>query len=352
MKPAAKTDRSGFGLLGLVVLLAVMAILAGTVGPLLFREYVAAREAETRFHLERLDEALVAFYRDVGRLPDEAEGLAALVTDPGLDGWRGPYLDGGREAAATAVALDAWDRPLAYDRAPLLDSGQAAALIVSGGGDRRLGAGTVGGTWTTGGTPSGTPGHDDLLMLVDLGSAASGLEAVTRERLEAIAVAAQEHFRLQGAFPVALGDLLGAWLPPSFGADALVDGWGAPLSFTVAAAARPPVATVGSRGADGLPGTADDLHLSISSLAAGRRTTVHELAIAQSRLDAQPSLDLEGVWDLDRANLGLDGILAADGWGTPYAIRVSTRTVVSAGPDGDLDTAADNLPPGVVPDVP
>lgn len=352
MKPPARTDRTGFGLLGLVVLLAVMAILAGTVGPLLFREYVAAREAETRFHLERLDQALVAFYRDVGRLPDETEGLAALVTDPGLDGWRGPYLDGGREAAATVVALDAWSRPLAYDLAPLLDTGQAAALIASGGGDRRLGAGTVGGTWTTAGTAPGTPGHDDLLMLVDLGSAASGLEAVTRERLEAIAAAAQEHFRQQGAFPVALGDLLGAWLPPSFGADALVDGWGVPLWFTVDALARPPVASVGSRGADGQPGTADDLQLAVSSLAAGRRTTVHELAIAQSRLDAQPSLDLEGVWDLDRANLGLDGILAADGWGTPYAIRVSTRTVVSAGPDGDLMTAADNLPPGVVPEAP
>lgn len=352
MKPAARTDRTGFGLLGLVVLLAVMAILAGTVGPLLFREYVAAREAETRVHLERLDEALVAFYRDVGRLPAEAEGLAALVTDPGLDGWRGPYLDGGREAAASVVAHDAWNQPLAYDLAPLLDAGQAAALIASGGGDRRLGAGTVGGPWTTAGTAPGTPGHDDQLRLVDLGSAASGLEAMTRERLEAIAAAAQEHFRLQGAFPVAPGDLLGAWLPPSFGADALVDGWGVPFSYTVDALTRPPVATVGSRGADGLPGTADDLQLPISSLAAGRRTTVHELAIAQSRLDAQPSLDLEGVWDLDRANLGLDGILAADGWGTPYAIRVSTRTVVSAGPDGNLMTAADNLPPGVVPESP
>ncbi|MBK8166954.1 MAG: type II secretion system protein GspG [bacterium] len=352
MKHAATPRRSGFGLMGLVVLLAVMAILAGTVGPLLFREYVAARETETRVHLERLDEALVGFYRDVGRLPDEAEGLAVLVTDPGLGGWRGPYLDGGRDAAATVVALDAWNRPLVYDLAPLLDTGQAAALIASGGGDHRLGAGTVGGLWTTAGTAPGTPGHDDLLMLVDLGSAALGLEAVTRERLEAISAAAQEHFRLQGAFPVALADLHGAWLPPSFGADALVDGWGVPFSYTVDALARPPVATVGSRGADGLPGTADDQQLGISSAAAGRRTTSQELASAQSRLDAQPSLDLEGVWDLDRANLGLDGILAADGWGTPYAIRVSTRTVVSAGPDGNFMTAADNLPPGVVPDAP
>jgi len=352
MKPAPATDRSGFGLLGLIILLAVLAILAGAVGPLLMREHVAAREAATRIHLEQLDLALVAFYRDVGRLPDETEGLAALVADPGLDGWRGPYLEGSRGTAAAEVGLDAWNRALAYDPAPQLDAGQAAALIASGGGDRRLGTGAVGGVWTTGGSPPGTPGHDDLLMLVDLGGADSGLAAVTRGRLESISAAAQEHFRLRGSFPAAPEVLLGGWLPPSFGAEALLDGWGAPLSYTVDAAARPPVAVVGSRGADGAPGTSDDLQLVIGSAAAGRRTTSYELAIAQSRLDAQPSLELEGDWNLDRANLGLDDILAADGWGVPYGIRVSTRTVVSGGPDGDLATPADNLPPGVAPDAP
>ncbi len=352
MRPATAPDRSGFGLLGLIVLLAVMAILAGSVGPLLFRQYVAAREAETRAHLEQLDAALLAFYRDVGRLPDEAECLAALVADPGLGGWQGPYLGSGRQTAAASVALDAWDRPLAYDRSPLLDSGAAGAIIVSGGADRRLGAGTVGGTWMTGGTPAGTPGHDDLLILVDLGSAAGELEVVTRDRLEAVAAAAQEHFRLRGAFPASLADLHGEWLPPSFGAESLLDGWGVPLAYTVDGLARPPVARVASAGADGMPGTADDVQRTIESTAAGRRTTAYELGIAQSRLDAQPSLALTGAWDNDRANLGLDDILATDGWGMAYGIRVSTRTVVSGGPDGDLATPADNLPPGVVPDAP
>ena len=352
MRPAAPPDRSGFGLLGLIVLLAVMAILAGSVGPALFRQYVAAREADTRAHLEQLDTALRAFYRDVGRLPDDAEGLGALVTDPGLEGWRGPYLGAERQAAAAEVGLDAWGRPLAYDRAPLLDTGDAGAIIASGGADRRLGAGTVGGTWTVGGTPAGTPGHDDLLALVELGPAAAGLEGATRERLEAVAGAAQEYFRLQGSFPASLADLHGDWLPPSFGADALVDGWGVPLAYVVDGAARPPIATVSSAGADGLPGTADDLQRAVESTAAGRRTTAYELAIAQSRLDAQPSVALVGAWDNDRANLGLGDILATDGWGVPYGIRVSTRTVVSGGPDGNLATPADNLPAGVVPDAP
>lgn len=345
-------DRSGFGLLGLIVLLAVLAILAGTVGPLLFREYLAAREAATRARLEEIDGALVRFYRDVGRLPDDAEGLAALVTDPGLDGWRGPYVGSGREAAAAVVGLDAWDRPLAYDHLPTLDTGQAAAIVASGGGDRRLGAGAVGGTWVTAGSPPGSDGHDDLLILVDVTGAASEMEALTRARLDAISTAAQEYFRIHAAFPATLVELDRDWLPPASGADALVDGWGMPLGFTVDAAAHPPTAVITSRGPDGAAGSADDLSLAISSAAAGRRTTAYELAIAQSRLDAQPSLELDGDWDVDRANLELDDILATDGWGLPYGIRASTRTVVSAGPDGDFAAAADNLPSGAVPDAP
>lgn len=351
MKQPRGTRRSGFGLLGLVILLAVVAILAGTVGPLLFREFLAAREAETRAHLDDLNAALLAFYQDTGRLPTEAEGLAALVTDPGLSGWRGPYLPSAREAADAVVALDAWNRPLVYDLSPTLDTGSAAAIIASGGGDRRLGSGSVDGAWTVGGTAAGTDGHDDLQVLVDTDGPSAALEAVTRARLEAISRAAQEYFRVNAAFPAALGELPGDWLPPSPGADALVDGWGAPLSLAVDDAAHPPTAVVSSRGADGVANNADDLDLGISSEAAGRRSTLYELGIAQAAVDAKASLTLTGQWATDRAALLLNEALSGDGWGVPYGVKVTTRTILSAGPDADYLTPADNLPPGAVPDL-
>lgn len=344
--------RSGFGLLGLIILLAVLAILAGTVGPLLFREFLAAREAETLAHLKALNQGLLVFYRDTGRLPTEAEGLVALVIDPGAARWQGPYVGAGREAAADVVALDAWNRQLAYDCAPALSTGAAAAIIASGGGDRRLGSGTVGGLWTVGGTADGTDGHDDLQMLVDTDGATSEMEALTRARMEAISQGAQEYFRVQGRFPDDLSDLAGAWLPPSLGAEVLVDGWGLPMSTAVAAAAHPPTAVVTSRGADGVAGNADDLDLEISSAAGGRRTTLYELGIVQAAVDAAASLDLTGDWVVDLAALNLDDILASDGWGVAYAEKVSTRTILSAGPDADYQTAADNIPSGAVPDGP
>jgi general secretion pathway protein G len=39
-------------------------------------------------------EALNRFEADCGRFPTTAEGLSALVKDPGVGGWKGPYWRG------------------------------------------------------------------------------------------------------------------------------------------------------------------------------------------------------------------------------------------------------------------
>jgi general secretion pathway protein G len=39
-------------------------------------------------------EALNRFEADCGRFPTTAEGLSALVKDPGAAGWKGPYWQG------------------------------------------------------------------------------------------------------------------------------------------------------------------------------------------------------------------------------------------------------------------
>ncbi|MGO8927651.1 MAG: type II secretion system protein GspG [Limisphaerales bacterium] len=40
-------------------------------------------------------QALNRFEADCGRFPTTAEGLSALVEDPGVAGWKGPYWQGG-----------------------------------------------------------------------------------------------------------------------------------------------------------------------------------------------------------------------------------------------------------------
>jgi hypothetical protein len=51
----------------------------------------------TRHEGVRSDEimqALNRFEADCGRFPSTAEGLTALVQDPGVPGWKGPYWQG------------------------------------------------------------------------------------------------------------------------------------------------------------------------------------------------------------------------------------------------------------------
>ena len=44
---------------------------------------------------DQIMEALNRFDADCGRFPTTAEGLPALVKDPGVPGWSGPYWQGG-----------------------------------------------------------------------------------------------------------------------------------------------------------------------------------------------------------------------------------------------------------------
>jgi len=56
--------------------------------------------------IQTFRDALEAFYRDCGRYPRTAEGLRALLTDPGQAGWAGPYL--------SEVPTDPWGRPYQF----------------------------------------------------------------------------------------------------------------------------------------------------------------------------------------------------------------------------------------------
>jgi general secretion pathway protein G len=51
--------------------------------------------------------ALDSYYADVGAYPTESQGLQALRTDPGVRGWRGPYMP-------KDIPLDPWGAPYRY----------------------------------------------------------------------------------------------------------------------------------------------------------------------------------------------------------------------------------------------
>ena len=83
----------GFTLIELLVVLVILGLLAGLVGPQVIKYLGGANTKTAKLQIEDFSTALDAFRLDMGRYPNSAEGLAALVVQPsGAARWNGPYL--------------------------------------------------------------------------------------------------------------------------------------------------------------------------------------------------------------------------------------------------------------------
>jgi general secretion pathway protein G len=98
----------GFTLVELLVVLAILALLAGIVGPKVLGQLGGAKSKTAAVQISDLEKTLELFKLDVGRYPTAEEGLEALVKKPAnATAWSGPYLKG-------AVPVDPWSRPYLY----------------------------------------------------------------------------------------------------------------------------------------------------------------------------------------------------------------------------------------------
>ncbi|MDG4549506.1 MAG: type II secretion system major pseudopilin GspG [Candidatus Contendobacter sp.] len=102
----------GFTLIELLVVLVILGLLAGLVGPQVIRYLGGANTKAAKLQIEDFSTALDAFRLDMGRYPNSAEGLAALVVQPsGAARWNGPYL------RKNTIPKDPWGNDYQY-RAP------------------------------------------------------------------------------------------------------------------------------------------------------------------------------------------------------------------------------------------
>ncbi len=101
----------GFTLIEILVVIAVIAILASVVTPLVFRNVGDAKVSSARAQIEILSTALDSYRLDNDFYPSTAQGIAALRVLPAGPlppaNWRGPYL---RKEAP----LDPWRKPYIY----------------------------------------------------------------------------------------------------------------------------------------------------------------------------------------------------------------------------------------------
>ncbi|MFG6457694.1 type II secretion system major pseudopilin GspG [Roseateles sp. BYS96W] len=106
-RPAAR----GFTLLELLVVMVIIGLLAGYVGPKFFGQIGKSEVKAAKAQIDALQKSLDQYRLDVGRYPSTEQGLAVLVTKPADEPkWQGPYL-------SKAVPKDPWGNDYQY-RAP------------------------------------------------------------------------------------------------------------------------------------------------------------------------------------------------------------------------------------------
>ena len=88
----------GFTLIEMLVVLVLIGLLAGLVGPKLFGKVDSSKVQTAQTQVKMLKGALDSMRLDIGRYPTTAEGLALLSAPPQDEKirtrWHGPYLDG------------------------------------------------------------------------------------------------------------------------------------------------------------------------------------------------------------------------------------------------------------------
>ncbi|MGD8697647.1 MAG: type II secretion system major pseudopilin GspG [Gemmatimonadales bacterium] len=114
MNKKSRTSRlgqEGLTLIEIVVVIIVLGLLAGLVGPQIIGRVSEAKTSTAQTQIELFSVALDNYRLDNGRYPTTEQGLQALrqkpVSEPVPYNWRGPYLQ-------KEIPLDPWGQPYVY----------------------------------------------------------------------------------------------------------------------------------------------------------------------------------------------------------------------------------------------
>jgi general secretion pathway protein G len=106
---AARHAERGFTLVEILVVITIIALIMGLVGPRVLSFLGESKVKAAKIQIESLASALDLYFLDNGQYPSSSEGLNALFQRPGsAAGWSGPYVKGNE------VPNDPWGRKYVY----------------------------------------------------------------------------------------------------------------------------------------------------------------------------------------------------------------------------------------------
>ena len=102
----------GVTFIEVLVVMIILALIAGIVGTQLLGEAEKAKASATRIQIKSLEAALDLYRLHNSTFPSTEQGLEALLTRPEVgripNSWQGPYLN------ANSIPTDSWKNPFVY----------------------------------------------------------------------------------------------------------------------------------------------------------------------------------------------------------------------------------------------
>lgn len=121
-----KKRQRGFTLVELLLVLVILALIAGLVLPGIIGKAESAKAKAAASQISRISMSVESFYLDTGNTPSS---LNELVNEPaGVSGWNGPYIK-------NSLLKDPWGQPYLYT----MPGEHAEFDIQSLGADRKRG---------------------------------------------------------------------------------------------------------------------------------------------------------------------------------------------------------------------
>ncbi len=103
--PLHKNRQPGFTLVELLLVLVILAIIAGLVLPGIIGKAESAKAKAAISQISRISMSVESFYLDTGNTPSSLDELVNLP--PSVTGWNGPYIK-------NSLLKDPWGQPYLY----------------------------------------------------------------------------------------------------------------------------------------------------------------------------------------------------------------------------------------------
>lgn len=107
-RTGAQRLQHGFTLLEMLVVMVIIGLLAGLVGPRIFGKVDSSKVQTAQVQIKMIESALQIMRLDIGTLPEGAIALRWLTQEPDEPNvravWKGPYLEG-------QLPVDPWNNP-------------------------------------------------------------------------------------------------------------------------------------------------------------------------------------------------------------------------------------------------